>query len=238
MISLLCIVIALYSGHIYRVIGEEKQDISKWSYNTISILSILTFSYLSVMSFIIFIIWDIRDDQILYQSVILLIITILLNFLFFKNSKSKLLLVISVLWCTGIVFYVVYVFNVEFFLVETLPFKVGIANIELALLCIMIALVSSYLIKLSIDNYDKDMIGKMLFVINLGVLVCSLTLSFALLVAKNNQIWLTLFSLVMTILFFILVHRVNSKRNMTIATIWNVIMNVCVLFLFFASYDV
>ncbi len=235
MISLLCTVVTLYSGYIYRVIGEGKLGISKWSYRTFSALSFLSFLYLSVMSFIFFVTWDVRDDKILYQSVIFVILTILLNLLFFKKPKSKLLLVISILWCLGIVFYAVYVFNVKFLLEGIFEFKFGSINIELALLCMMVVLASAYLIKLNTD-VSRWMV-KVLFVINLGTLVCGLTLSFAVLFVKENRIWLPLFSLLITILFLLLVYRIKNKKIFIMVTTWNLIMSVYFLSLIFVSFD-
>ncbi|HCJ4861005.1 TPA: hypothetical protein NR898_002683, partial [Listeria innocua] len=114
-------------------------------------------------------------------------------------------------------------------------------NILLSLLCILVALFSSYILKIYRDINDDYKTGwkeKFVYVICTGVILCSLTLSYALFVVWDNQfrnnilVAVTLLSIVFTIVGWILCYLKKSNIVILISMGWGILMCCYVIYLF------
>lgn len=117
LVSLLCILIGLYSGELLRTIEQLSNRIPKLVFTFITILCILKLGYSVACSFIFFIIWDVRNDTTLFQTIVCLIVTSILLYLFKQNTKNSMMIILTVIWCSLMTYYFVYLFNHFFLLV-------------------------------------------------------------------------------------------------------------------------
>lgn len=117
LVSLLCILIGLYSGELLRTIEQLSNRIPKLVFTFITILCILELCYSVACSFIFFIIWDVRNDTILFQTIVCLIVTSILLYLFKQNTKNSMMIILTIIWCALMTYYFVYLFNHFFLLV-------------------------------------------------------------------------------------------------------------------------
>lgn len=117
LVSLLCILIGLYSGELLRTIEQLSNRIPKLVFTFITILCILELCYSVACSFIFFIIWDVRNDTILFQTIVCLIVTSILLYLFKQNTKNSMMITLMIIWCSLMTYYFVYLFNHFFLLV-------------------------------------------------------------------------------------------------------------------------
>ncbi len=117
LVSLLCILIGLYSGELLRTIEQLSNRIPKLVFTFITILCILELGYSVACSFIFFIIWDVRNDTTLFQTIVSLIVTSILLYLFKQNTKNSMMIILTVIWCSLMTYYFVYLFNHFFLLV-------------------------------------------------------------------------------------------------------------------------
>ncbi|EBF5198721.1 hypothetical protein FH025_14395 [Listeria monocytogenes] len=123
--------------------------------------------------------------------------------------------------------------------------KGAFMNILLSLLCILVALFSSYILKIYRDINDDYKTGwkeKFVYVICVGVIQCSLTLSYALFVVWDNQfrnnilVAVTLLSIVFTIVGWILCYLKKSNIGILISVGWGILMCCYVIYLFAISF--
>ncbi|HHQ0121555.1 7TM diverse intracellular signaling domain-containing protein [Listeria innocua] len=123
--------------------------------------------------------------------------------------------------------------------------KGAFMNILLSLLCILVALFSSYILKIYRDINDDYKTGwkeKFVYVICTGVILCSLTLSYALFVVWDNQfrnnilVAVTLLSIVFTIVGWILCYLKKSNIVILISMGWGILMCCYVIYLFAISF--
>lgn len=123
--------------------------------------------------------------------------------------------------------------------------KGAFMNILLSLLCILVALFSSYILKVYRDINDDYKTGwkeKFVYVICVGVIQCSLTLSYALFVVWDNQfrnnilVAVTLLSIVFTIVGWILCYLKKSNIGILISVGWGILMCCYVIYLFAISF--
>lgn len=123
--------------------------------------------------------------------------------------------------------------------------KGAFMNILLSLLCILVALFSSYILKVYRDINDDYKTGwkeKFVYVICAGVIQCSLTLSYALFVVWDNQfrnnilVAVTLLSIVFTIAGWTLCYVKKSNIVILISVGWGILMCCYVIYLFAISF--
>lgn len=123
--------------------------------------------------------------------------------------------------------------------------KGAFMNILLSLLCILVALFSSYILKVYRDINDDYKTGwkeKFVYVICVGIIQCSLTLSYALFVVLDNQfrnnilVAVTLLSIVFTIVGWILCYLKKSNIGILISVGWGILMCCYVIYLFAISF--
>ncbi len=123
--------------------------------------------------------------------------------------------------------------------------KGAFMNILLSLLCILVALFSSYILKVYRDINDDYKTGwkeKFVYVICVGVIQCSLTLSYALFVVWDNQfrnnilVAVTLLSIVFTLVGWILCYLKKSNIGILISVGWGILMCCYVIYLFAISF--
>ncbi len=123
--------------------------------------------------------------------------------------------------------------------------KGAFMNILLSLLCILVALFSSYILKVYRDINDDYKTGwkeKFVYVICVGIIQCSLTLSYALFVVWDNQfrnnilVAVTLLSIVFTIVGWILCYLKKSNIGILISVGWGILMCCYVIYLFAISF--
>lgn len=123
--------------------------------------------------------------------------------------------------------------------------KGAFMNILLSLLCILVALFSSYILKIYRDINDDYKTGwkeKFVYVICTGVILYSLTLSYALFVVWDNQfrnnilVAVTLLSIVFTIVGWILCYLKKSNIVILISMGWGILMCCYVIYLFAISF--
>lgn len=117
MISLFCILITLCSGDLLRFLKEISDKLPKLVLTLISILCILGICNSAAMSFTFFIIWDVSNSIILYQTLIFLICTCILLYIFNKMKKNNIMIFLMLIWCLSMTYYFVYLFNHYFLLV-------------------------------------------------------------------------------------------------------------------------
>lgn len=116
-VSLFCITIAIYSGHLLQVLKGLSEKGPGLLTSIASILCILEICYSFALSFIFFVIWDVHNNLILYQTIVFLLVTLALLYIFYKLSKNKMMVILSVIWCGLMTFYMIYLFNQFFLLV-------------------------------------------------------------------------------------------------------------------------
>lgn len=123
--------------------------------------------------------------------------------------------------------------------------KGAFMNILLSLLCILVALFSSYILKIYRDINDDYKTGwkeKFVYVICVGVIQCSLTLSYALFVVWDNQfrnnilVAVTLLSIVFTIVGWILCYLKKSNIGILISVGWCILICCYIIYLFAISF--
>lgn len=123
--------------------------------------------------------------------------------------------------------------------------KGAFMNILLSLLCILVALFSSYILKIYRDINDDYKTGwkeKFVYVICVGVIQCSLTLSYALFVVWDNQfrnnilVAATLLSIVFTIVGWILFYLKKSNIGILISVSWCILICCYIIYLFAISF--
>ncbi len=123
--------------------------------------------------------------------------------------------------------------------------KGAFMNILLSLLCILVALFSSYILKIYRDINDDYKTGwkeKFVYVICVGVIQCSLTLSYALFVVWDNQfrnnilVAATLLSIVFTIVGWILFYLKKSNIGILISVGWCILICCYIIYLFAISF--
>lgn len=123
--------------------------------------------------------------------------------------------------------------------------KGAFMNILLSLLCILVALFSSYILKVYRDINDDYKTGwkeKFVYVICVGIIQCSLTLSYALFVVWDNQfrnnilVAVTLLSIVFTIVGWILCYLKKNNIGILISVGWGILMCCYVIYLFAISF--
>lgn len=123
--------------------------------------------------------------------------------------------------------------------------KGAFMNILLSLLCILVALFSSYILKIYRDINDDYKTGwkeKFVYVICAGVIQCSLTLSYALFVVWDNQfrnnilVAATLLSIVFTIVGWILFYLKKSNIGILISVGWCILICCYIIYLFAISF--
>lgn len=123
--------------------------------------------------------------------------------------------------------------------------KGAFMNILLSLLCILVALFSSYILKVYRDINDDYKTGwkeKFVYVICVGIIQCSLTLSYALFVVWDNQfrnnilVAVALLSIVFTIVGWILCYLKKSNIGILISVGWGILMCCYVIYLFAISF--
>lgn len=123
--------------------------------------------------------------------------------------------------------------------------KGAFMNILLSLLCILVALFSSYILKIYRDINDDYKTGwkeKFVYVICVGVIQCSLTLSYALFVVWDNQfrnnilVAATLLSIVFTIVGWILCYLKKSNIGILISVGWCILICCYIIYLFAISF--
>lgn len=123
--------------------------------------------------------------------------------------------------------------------------KGAFMNILLSLLCILVALFSSYILKIYRDINDDYKTGwkeKFVYVICVGVIQCSLTLSYALFVVWDNQfrnnilVAATLLSIVFTIVGWILFYLKKSNIGILISVGWCILICCSIIYLFAISF--
>lgn len=123
--------------------------------------------------------------------------------------------------------------------------KGAFMNILLSLLCILVALFSSYILKIYRDINDDYKTGwkkKFVYVICVGVIQCSLTLSYALFVVWDNQfrnnilVVATLLSIVFTIVGWILFYLKKSNIGILISVGWCILICCYIIYLFAISF--
>lgn len=116
-VSLFCITIALYSGHLLRALKDLSGKRLGLLTAIASILCILEICYSSALSFIFFVIWDVRNNLILYQTIVFLLVSFVFLYIFYKLSKNIIMIILSITWCGLMTFYIIYLFNQFFLLV-------------------------------------------------------------------------------------------------------------------------
>lgn len=123
--------------------------------------------------------------------------------------------------------------------------KGAFMNILLSLLCILVALFSSYILKIYRDINDDYKTGwkeKFVYVICVGIIQCSLTLSYALFVVWDNQfrnnilVAATLLSIVFTIVGWILFYLKKSNIGILISVGWCILIYCYIIYLFAISF--
>lgn len=117
LVSLLCFAVGIHSSLLVEFVKDLSNKIPKLLITSISVLSILETFYTLIMSFILFVIWDVYESFIFYQTLTFLLITCTLLYIFYRASKSIIMIVPSVLWCGLMTFYIIYLFNQFFLLV-------------------------------------------------------------------------------------------------------------------------
>lgn len=242
--SLLCTLIVFSSVLLLRTEKQLVGKVPKLVSTAISILCILELCYSAVFSFGFFIPWEVRDDATMYQMIIFVIVTSIFLYIFNKNEKSNIMIILTIIWCALMTFYVVFLFNHFFLLVQSTE-KAAFMNIIISLLCVLVALFSGYTLIVYRDfNDDLKTRWKenFVYVICAGIIFCGLSLSYALFVvwdevfSTNLLLVLTLLSLAFTIALWILCYLKKSYKMIVISIVWGILMCCYIIYLFTIAF--